>query len=229
MWCNPSGAIKVVQSTHSITCIICVMQHLWRWVCGAICAVQSKWCNRYNAIYQVWGGTRSDARRKKIKRKKKAPMPAQARARWWRCRLQPSLGGQGAGRAVSEPPTRLRDIMRAGLHASCDEDARPRLPSWKWPATGRGKIGGVGRGKGEPVRETEKHARGEIWVEKIHTATPTKTQSRRPLARGKIPQLYHHVFTALSPHPSPDWPADDFDDPKPSSRSLEMRAPTPEL
>ena len=138
-------------------------------------------------------------------------------------------GAREQGAQSPSPPARLRDIMRAGLRASCDEDARPRLPFWKWPATGRGKSGGVGRGNGEPVRETEKHARGEIWVEKIHTATLTKTQSRRPLARGKIPQLYHHVFTALSPHPSPDWPADDFDDPKPSSRSLEMRAPTPEL
>ena len=175
------------------------------------------------------GGAREATRADKKKNAEKiAPLPAQARVRRWEGRLEPSLGGQGAGLAISEPPAILREITRAGLRASCDEDARPRLSSWKRPATGRGKMGGGGRGNGESVRETKKHAPGEIWVEKITIAMHAKTQSKRPLARGKISPRYHHVSTALSPHPSPDWPADVLGGSKPSSRSPEMRAPTPE-
>ena len=143
------------------------------------------------------GGAREATRadKKKKTQKKIAPLPAQARVRRWEGRLEPSLGGQGAGLAISEPPAILREITRAGLRASCDEDARPRLSSWKRPATGRGKMGGGGRGNGESVRETKKHAPGEIWVEKITIAMHTKTQSKRPLARGK----YHRVITTFPP------------------------------
>ena len=84
--------------------------------------------------------------------------------------------------------------MRAGLHASCDEDARPRLPFWKWPVTGRGKTGSVGRGNGERVRETEKHVRSEIWVEKKRYRNTYKNtvQTRRV-------NKYHGFSTTFSP------------------------------
>ena len=229
MWCNPSGAIKMAQSTHSIICIICVMQSLWRRVCGAICAVQSKWRNRYNAIYQVWGGTRSDARRKKSNAKKKPPC---------RRRRAPDGGDvvfshlSGAREQGAQSPSPPQDCATSCALA-CTRAAMKMLALACPPGNGPRRVGeklaASGAGMGNPHEKRKKHARGEIWVEKIFTATHTKTQSRRPLATGKISRLFHHVSTAFSPHPSPDWPADDFDGPKPSSRSSEMRAPTPEL
>ena len=195
MWCNPSGAIKVVQPTHSIICIICVMQSLWRRVCGAICAVQSKWRDRYNAIYHVWGGARSDARRKKSNAKKMPPRRRRRAPDGGDVIFSHLSGAREQGAQSPSPPARLRDIMRAGLRASCDEDARPRLPFWKWPATGRGKSGGVGRGNGEPVRETEKHARGEIWVEK---STPQHLQKHSPDDPWRV-EKFHSFITTFSP------------------------------
>ena len=195
MWCNPSGAIKVVQSTHSITCIICVMQHLWRWVCGAICAVQSKWCNRYNAIYQVWGGTRSDARRKKSNAQKMPPC---------RRRRAPDGGDvvfshlSGAREQGAQSPSPPQDCATSCALA-CTRAAMKMLalacPAGNGLRRVGGKLAASGAGRGNPY-EKQKNMR-EVksgWKK----STPQHLQKHSPDDPWRV-EKFHSFITTFSP------------------------------
>ena len=141
------------------------------------------------------GGTREATRADKKNAEKIAPLPAQARVRRWEGRLEPFLGGQGAGLAISEPPAILREITRAGLRASCDEDARPRLSSWKRPATGRGKWAAAGAGMENPCEKQKNMRRVKSGWKK----SPSQCmQKHNPNDLWRV-EKYHRVITTFPP------------------------------